>query len=135
MKIHINSTPKIERQPKRNEIKLYRTIAIDCIDQLDTQNLGCHWTESPNFNYCKSEKVAKITAVFSKKCINKEATAISNNGYAKEEEVVIFENSNPISVFVRLSVKGEFLYECDRFEFENCSTGLRIDKWVNNPLN
>ncbi len=130
---------KIETMKK---IWVMRKIWVDEVEDLDLQNLGCHWTT--NFNYThmgggsnglteKKALLCRVTAQVSQKEINAVATAMSNENHPHEKEVVLNTGS-------KIKIEYDFvIYETGKIlggfgtkYAAEANTGTRVDTWVKN---
>jgi hypothetical protein len=110
-----------------------RTIYLDRMEDLDLENIGCHFTadldykhEGGGSNGLTPKGNFKVDIFVRAYIVNEEATAISNANYANEKEVVLDMNQD-IEVEVRaFPISGGL---AKRFSAK-ANTGTRADLWV-----
>lgn len=117
-----------------------RKIWIDKVEDLDLQNLGCHWTR--NFQYSHNgggsngltEKRAievRVIAEVAQSQINLTATEFSNESHPSEKEVVLNANTK-INAEYEFIVNGKILGGYGSVHKSIANTGTRVDTWVKN---
>lgn len=139
---HPNSLPILNKEIKKNQIMVYRTIFAESIDKINLLELGNHWTKFSYYQHVDNKfspdkkRICKIKAIFTKNDINEIATKKSNTNYPQEGEVVIQKNTKPIAIEVYFADENdEFKELSDRWIYRNgISTGKKLDKWVENPI-
>src|SRR5690349_1721351 len=87
---------------KKDEIRISRTAFINSIEELDINNIGCHF--SANLSYIhegggsngvtdrNKKLLVRIISIAKRDQILEEATEISNEGFTHEKEYVIKPN-------------------------------------------
>lgn len=102
-------------------LTLYRVVFLKSLLDLDTKNLGNHWTLNndifdENFlDYLKNQSSGKIIegdpyiikCEFRKESVNKELSLAQYLYNPNEDEIYINENENPISEIIILNYKKE----------------------------
>lgn len=115
-------------------MQIFRRISVARIEDLDLNNLGCHWTRDYNYQHTgggyngltenKGVSVL-ISATVKKSQINEAATAESNLYHPKEKEIVLNENQ---VVKITYRASGDW----NNIITATANTGNRVDQWVKN---
>jgi len=120
----------------------FRSIQINSIDELDTNNFGLHFTSNPNYQHngggsngvtVTKKYTAKIEVTGFKVC--EDATSESNADYPKEKEVVLMPNQRLNGKLVIIdNATQKFFYEGKYWGHQGqditINTGIRCDQWV-----
>lgn len=111
-------------------IKIFRFIYANSEQEIDTKNIGCHWTFWEDFkisDHSLSKKQGKfifrLESWVEEIKINWDATFQSNRDYSHEYECVLMENQD-----VTITIDDN---DCKI----SGSTGNRIDGWVSSCEN
>ena len=126
-------------------MKVKRTLMLNSMTDLDLNNLGVHFSGwmgyihtngGQNGSTVYRKYFVEIYAEVNDSMINQEATAMSNESYAKENEVVLLKNQ-PLNVEI---VVNEGVEREGRIAFlrsgmkpaysAKANTGTRSDDWV-----
>jgi len=115
-----------------------RVIYVDSENEIDFDNVGVHFTSDLGYNHhgggsngATEEKNVKVTIFAAEFQIFEEATAISNEGYPTEKEVILTPSQSihaQIEYQNRLSFGG--YGRPYKTENRNINTGSRMDAWV-----
>jgi len=121
--------------------KLYRKVFVDCIENIDFQNVGCHTSKNKNVAVEFSDVMGKksqnsflLEIFIDDAFVAKEATNASNRDYPKEKECVLYPNSEikKIDIWEIRSGKygGLYFVETKKSKDVELSTGTRFDIWI-----
>ena len=115
-----------------------RTFYVDSPEQIDLENIGCHFTANLGYNHRGGgsnggtiEKAYKVTIYTKDYEINEEATKISNENYPHEQEVVL-EMNQKIDIEMLVAKHNGMGYGICKPEYITADTGERADVWVKN---
>ncbi len=117
-----------------------RTIFVSSPEEIDYKNLGCHFTANLGYNHKGGgsnggtvEKQYKVDIYAKKYEVNEVATAISNENYPSEQEVVL-EMNQEIEVEIYIAKHNGIGYGISNPETLIVNTGSRADIWVKNII-
>lgn len=117
-------------------MKVFRKIWVGKKEDLDLNNLGCHFTKDHTYthngggsNGCTINTGTLVTIIcdVKKSQINESATAESNLYHPEEKEVVLKPNQ-------KINVRYRFTGSYNDIHEAIANTGTRFDKWVENHL-
>lgn len=124
-----------------------RTIYLNNINDLDLDNLGVHFTADLGYKHrgggstgvTNTETAFRVDVFVSQYVVNEEATAMSNEGYPTEHEVVLEMNQEidvEVVVVPRVNIGwgSRFHPEYKKYNTK-ANTGNRADEWVKNLSN
>ena len=126
-------------------MKVKRTIYLESLDQLDLDNLGCHFSSAMGYIHRNGSQsgttrkglfLVEIYVDVDKGMINQEATEQSNLEYPKEMEVVLNTNQSldvTVSVHKGTQSNGEIVFYRSGLRpaySAIANTGTRVDDWV-----
>jgi hypothetical protein len=115
-----------------------RVIYIDNESEIDFENVGVHFTGNMNYSHTGGggngatiERALKVTFFVENYNVFGEATAISNEGYSSEKEIVLLPSQNLIAEvhFQRWNSLGGYSRPY-KVEKKNINIGTRMDQWV-----
>lgn len=120
-----------------------RTIYINNLNDLDIDNIGCHFTADLGYKHkgggsngvTNTETAFRVDVFVSEYVVNVQATAISNANYPTEQEVVL-EMDQEIDVEIIAVPRHSDGTWATRFHPEykqysaKANTGTRADVWV-----
>jgi hypothetical protein len=121
----------------------YRSVQIDSLEELDTNNFGLHFTANPNYQHngggsngaTPNKKYTAKIEVSGKFEVCEDATAESNFNHPKEKEVVLMPSqilSGKLVIIDNATCK--FSYEGKYWGHQGqditINTGTRCDQWV-----
>ena len=115
-----------------------RTFYVDRPEDIDYNNIGCHFTADLNYNHLGGgsnggtvERMFKVTIYAEEYIVNDEATKVSNENYPHEKEVVL-EMDQTIEVEINIAKHNGLGYGYCKPERITVNTGDRADLWVKN---
>lgn len=121
-----------------------RTIYLSNLSDLDLNNVGCHFTKNLAYKHSgggsngvtNTKTAYRVEVLVSEYTSNDEATAISNENYPNEQEVVLEMNQViTAEIIITPAVDGgwgtRFHPEYKRYTTQ-ANTGTRADVWVKN---
>jgi len=113
-----------------------RVIYVDTLQDLDFENIGVHFTSDLGYSHKgggsnggTKEKEYKVTIFCKQYKVNEEATAISNEGYPNENEVVL-EFNQELTAEIKVSKINSFGYGRAEQSERKINIGTRCDLWV-----
>lgn len=113
-----------------------RIIYVDTLQDFDIKNVGVHFTSDLNYNHKgggsnggTKKKEYKISIFCKHYDVNEEATAISNEGYPNETEVVL-EFNQKLTAEIWISQRNNFGYGRAVKQKKKINIGTRSDLWV-----
>ena len=119
---------------KEHNMDVIRKIYANKIEDIDIQNIGCHWTSDESvltrsgaFGYTSAEGSIeyRVYATVEESYIDQLATDFSNDRYPSEKEVVLLKNVKlSVTIWNREIGEDEYIGEAN--------TGTRNEKWVDN---
>ena len=127
-------TPDEFWKKAESKTAIKRVIRLSDISELDTQNIGCHWTANKNYTHNGGGqngfgKGGLIIEIYTSrpKEYNKIATSFSREGYPHEKEIVLCEGTTLNVMVIAITENGK-----RSFYKASGNSGNRVDSWVKN---